>query len=45
MDGLFNVIEALEIDQPIYIMMLGETFGSTGFMLVNPTNEVVGTPM
>ena len=42
MDGAFRVIEALEINQPIHIVIFSEAFGSTRFMLVDATNEVIG---
>ncbi len=42
MDSLLNLVEALEIDQPIHIVTFGEAFGSTRFVLVHATNEVVG---
>jgi hypothetical protein len=42
MDGLFNVVEAFEINHPIYIVTFGEAFGSIRFVLIHATNEVVG---
>jgi len=42
LDGLFNVVEAFEINQPMHIVSFGEAFGSIRFVLENATNEVVG---
>ena len=45
MNGLFNAIKSLEINQPGDIVTLGDTFGDFEFMLGDAADEVVVTPM
>jgi hypothetical protein len=41
-DGLLNLVEAFEIDQPSNIVTFGETFGRARFVLVHATNKIIG---
>ena len=42
MNGRFNIVEALEIDQSIHSVTFGEALCDTRLMLVHSTNEIVG---
>jgi len=42
MEGLLNLVKAFEINQPIYIVTVGEAFGRFQSMFGHTTNKVVG---
>jgi len=44
-NGRFNIVKALEVDQAVHVVTLGDAFSGTRFVLVHPPNKSLISPI